>query len=356
MRNTILIDAVRNFIKINKPAVLVGNGINRYADPYAWDDLLKDLLKHDELKDDICVQKRISALFDEDGRVKNGISCTEVYDLINSAYRDAVFYTDDEKESENEEPTSLQLYVKNCLPEKNFSRSKFKHIAKFIKIAKKERLPVMTTNFDEHLETFLKCPTTKVIDANVVKNKSIKHFAYPWNQYSIEKGSQQLEDSKDGFAIWHIHGCVKDARSIQMGTNQYMRIARHAMSLMTREKDNSGNTADLTLYKNDEKWYGSNTWLELIFHKNLLLMGVGLKKDEFCLRWLLMERMKYLKKRFSETNEDKFKKWMTSVYITCANTLSVEERIFLETCGFEVIELSSYKEVYEDLWENWSEK
>ena len=356
MENKIRLNAIRSFVHENKPAVIVGNGINRYKSAYAWDDLLKYLLTSDDsLKKDISVQNRLSLLFDKEGHVKDGVSYTEVYDIVNSFYKDVVFYGDDEPVAQK--PLSLQTKVLEFYSnEKNASKEKFAYIGKFIDVMQHENIPVLTTNFDEHLELFLNKRKYEKIDSRLVNKKSKYHYAYPWNQYCFEEGLRKLKNPADGFTIWHIHGSVSDERSIQMGSNQYIGIAKHALFMMNRKKSNDGSKEDLTLYNNDENWYGSNTWLELVFHKNLLIFGLGLKKDEFSLRWLLMERMKYLKKRFDETNDVEFKKWMTNVYISCGKKLPIEQQIFLETCGFEVIELSSYKELYEDLWENWSDE
>ncbi len=103
-------------------------------------------------------------------------------------------------------------------------------------------------------------------------------------------------------------------------------------------------------------WKGSNTWLHIFFHKSLFIFGLGLEQNEVFLRWLLIERFKYInlfKKKFKE-----FKEWgepkPTGWYIHANegnDKITEGKKFFLKTIGFDVIEVESYKDIYENIWE-----
>ena len=45
--------------------------------------------------------------------------------------------------------------------------------------------------------------------------------------------------------------------------------------------------------KNQYNWIGGNTWLHVIFNKDLFIFGLSLEENEVFLRWLLIQRAKY---------------------------------------------------------------
>ena len=98
--------------------------------------------------------------------------------------------------------------------------------------------------------------------------------------------------------------------------------------------------------KNQEHWVGLYTWLHILFNRSLFIFGLGLKENEVFLRWLLIERAKYFKK-FSLRNHQGW-------YLMKKNENNKSDRgkrFFLESVGFEVLEVSSYDIIYKKIWE-----
>ena len=334
----ITITAVRNFFKEKKPAFLFGNGINLYNNPSAktWKNILQELLEK-KVRGDRDMKKTFEKILQSD--FSKDVTCPEMYDLINSLYK----VSGPEKNKTNLQKESCRL-IKRYFT-KSAGNEHYKNIINVIK--NKLNVPLLTTNFDGLFEQY--CGITpnkenfKSLDSKIVgPGKYGSHFAYPWNKY-FSKVSLKKPD--DGFAIWHIHGTVAEPRSVQFGSNQYVGMCARAKDTFQNEKGQ--------MSKSDEEWYGDNTWLDLFYNKNLVVIGLGLSTDESFLRWLFLGRSRHLTNFANKCSREE----KHSLYLTTAdNPVLLAQRLFLEICGFEIVELSSYKELYEDLWENWSDK
>lgn len=323
----IAIAAIRDYFEKKKPAFLFGNGINLYnkSTPKTWKDLLKDLLEN-KIKDDCDLKSRYKNVFESD--FTKNISYPEMYDLINGLYK---IWGADLIESEN----SLQKESSDLIKQNFKKKKKNNHYYKIVEKIAQLDVPLMTTNFDNLFEKYcgLEREDIKSLDKKVAgSNKYKSHWAYPWNKCFSKK---ILKNPNDGFAIWHIHGTIYDPRSIHFGSNQYVGMLARAKSTVSE------------LSKQDEKWVADNTWLDLMYKRNLVVIGLGVSTDEIFLRWLLLGRSRHLtdfsKKEFSENRH--------SLYLSSSeHPVPYAQRLFLETCGFEIIELSTDKELYEDLW------
>ena len=194
-----------------------------------------------------------------------------------------------------------------------------KWIVPFLRVAEGFRIPILTTNYDISLSQ-LACLSPRItVGANVNVQKGFPfetYFApspinYPW----------------DSFAIWHIHGIYNYVNSIRIGQVDYENLQREIQARLTKT------TNPFT----DNNWDGNNSWLSIVFHKNLFIIGLGLEADEEVLWWLLKERAKY-----------GLKGWY--VYIETENVVGTKAKK-LRDVGFEIIKVNNI-DLYENTWKD----
>lgn len=184
---------------------------------------------------------------------------------------------------------------------------------------KDKNAPVLTTNFDRYMSMTLELEQYKM-------GEGFTDF-YPWNLYY---SYQQLKSPVSGFGIWHINGLDKYHRSIRLGLSDYMGCVERARNMIHFKNMN-----DFFDGKNQDNWIGQNTWLHIIFNKNLFVFGLKLDDNEVFLRWLLIQRAKYSKM---------YNKHLKGWYVN--QGISDGKRAFLETLGFTVINISDHNELY----------
>ena len=160
--------------------------------------------------------------------------------------------------------------------------------------------PILTTNFDVYIGKSIRAKR-RILSPNEDQYKFTDF--YPWNVYY---GTDEIENPLDGFGVWHINGLTDYPRSIRLGLSDYM------------------------------GWIGCNTWLHVIFNKDLFIFGLALEENEVFLRWLLIQRAKY-----SQMYDKRLKGW----YID--NNISPGKKFFLEQLGFEVIEIRDFNNLYQ---------
>lgn len=227
-------------------------------------------------------------------------------------------------------PSKLQIFrndlkreVGNMFP----SKESFK-LAHCISVIKNLNVPILTTNFDTYMSQAVDCQ--RYIHSLDKKCYKFTDF-YPWNvYYSPEK----LDNTLDNFGIWHINGTTDYPRSIRLGLSDYMGCVERARKMIQGNNLNEYFTG-----KQQIQWIGYNTWLHIIFNKNLFIFGLGLNENEVFLRWLLIQREKY-----SRLYNCNLKGW----YID--RSISAGKELFLKSLGFDIIKVSKdYHELYNAL-------
>ena len=209
---------------------------------------------------------------------------------------------------------------------KKFPSKERCNLEKCIQGIKKLNTPILTTNFDTYISEYIEKTELKIL-----KNGQYKFTDfYPWNMCYSDKS---LENPLDGFAVWHINGIVKYPRSIRLGLSDYMGCVERARKMIQ-----GTNLNEYFSGKNQVGWKGYNTWLHIIFNKSLFIFGLGLEENEVFLRWLLIQRAKYFR-MYNKT----FGGWYVD------KEIKVGKRFFLEQLGFEVIDISDYKTLYQAL-------
>ncbi len=297
---------IKQIIEQNKDniAFVVGNGINRYPNnpnALSWDELLIKL----------CSKVSSQTLT---GR-PNGISLTEFYDILElEKPQNIKLQREVTKLMENWEPQNHHRIITDRIKELN--------------------APILTTNFEE---TFAKTFKYKLLRT---EQEGFTDF-YPWTTYH---GENQLKLPTDGFGVWYINGMINYHRSIRLGLSHYMGSVERARYLLRNERS-------LFSSKDVNNWEGCKTWLHIVFNKSLFVFGLGLEENEIFLRWLLIERIKYLKyilKKHKKHISKEHKGW----YINKRSNNGTDQgkKLFLEHVGFEVIEVDDYADIYEHIW------
>jgi len=287
----------------NDIAFIFGNGINLYynKDNVSWNDLLLDLW--DEYS------------FNTKSSIPNGISFTEFYDVL---------------EIQNYESRNFSAILQKNVAEKieDWQPSKSQNL--ILNKIKNMDVPLLTTNFDDLIKKSLDLEFYKLEDTRFTD-------FYPWSCYY---GDKELAHPTDGFGVWTINGMVKYHRSIKLGLSQYMGNVERARKLIHKQPENISFEG-----KNQSYWPGYKTWLHVLFNKSLFICGISLDETEIFIRWLLIERAKY----FRKFPDRKQKGWFV-IKNGSNNPQDEGKKFFLQSVGFEVIELNDYKTIYEDIW------
>lgn len=289
-------------------AFIVGNGINRYPnnpDAISWDHLLLQLW-----------QRFAPDAFGGD-RVPKGITLTEFYDLLDLSNNGP----------EAVQANAIQKEAAAIMNDWNYRQ----HHEHFIHKAMELNAPVLTTNFDMIL------PAAGDLRQYYMDSKTFTDF-YPWTTYY---GKEQLTNPANGFGVWYINGFVKYPRSIRLGLTHYMGCVDRARNFLHKGENNPFNAKDQHL------WRGFNSWLHVIFNKDLCVFGLSLEENEVFIRWLLIERARYFKKF-----PDRVKKgWYVAKAPTDLDEALDGKKLFMRSVGLEFIEVNSYEEIYVTPWQ-----
>ncbi|HLP56630.1 MAG TPA: SIR2 family protein [Fluviicola sp.] len=269
-----------------KVAFLIGNGPNLAARIMpSWKDLLTS-----------AADRPIAFAVD-------GLTNTEVYDLV-ELYSEAGH---DVKERVRQKLELLPAYDTSL------------H-ARLMDFARDCDAPVLTTNFDEVLE--------RSVNAQLyhIDSKGFTRF-YPWKTYY---GFRQYRLPTDGFGIWKIHGDVRYKDSIRLGLTDYMGSAERARKLIHHGDDR------LFRGKRQHYWQGHQTWLHIWFNLPIVIVGLGYGIDEVFLRWLLIERKRYL---------NLFREPM-NVYYLSKDEPAPGVMNLMQNLGVQLVHVDDYSEIY----------
>lgn len=279
--------AIRQILNTHENvAMLIGNGPNLVSNIMpTWKQLLKSVSSP-------------PINFDVDG-----LSNTEVYDLVE-------LHSNENHDVKQQVITQLEL-----LPELDVSLHRG-----LMSLARDYDSPVLTTNFDEAFE--------KSIDAKLFRiGKTGFTRFYPWESYY---GFEKHELPTNGFGIWKVHGDVRYKDSIRLGLTDYMGSVERARRLIHRGEDR------LFKGKRQPYWKGHQSWLHIWFNMPIVIFGLGFDINEVFLRWLLIERRRYLN-LYQDPME---------IYYISTNNLSSSVRNLMQNLGVEIITINDYSELY----------
>lgn len=321
-------------IILHRPAFLIGNGINyvNKENNLSWTKLLIDLFP----------EKYRSKIVTESSNVNlnlDGLTYPEIAEL-------AIRYT---KEADSTIKRPDCIVKKNICKKVDDFENKLVYLKKIerhktvITFAKKNSIPVLTTNYD-----FLLLKTLKIIfsknNNKFLKKKVEEPFWFfdvskrrppyncPFCAYFRETELQKNSDVKKEFAIWYIHGMKRYSSSLCITNKDYSKIIANLNKFI---KDKS--------IMNKDKWEGFQTWINPFMNDDLLIMGLKLDSEEVDLRWLLVER--YLYQQYLMNNSRNYTMKKTVYVYSDDNELPNGKKLFFEAIGIEC-EKIDYDNIY----------
>lgn len=283
-------------------ALVIGNGLLRASGLSSWEGLLEK-------------QAKSHAGLTYSSRKKRDLSLPELFEImeINEKVPGAV-------------RKQFQSELQKATQEIDLGQEKSNPRRLILDWALRNEAPILTTNFDKTLEY------TMGLQKFFLGRRMATDF-YPWDVYYSCK---EVSEPISGFAIWHIHGVVEYKRSIKMSLADYMAMVSRARGYIFREKDS------LFASKRSNKWRGHSTWLDIFFKRKLLFIGLGLPTQEVFLRWLLVQRRKFL----SKNNIEEMGVWFVIPEEENKGRYS-GRRAFLDALGVKTVVVPGYADIYD---------
>ncbi len=318
-------------------AILLGNGINNYAHRRQGANKNSSSVSWEEIVTNIA-NKSIYKKNRLPNSLLNGLTLIELFELITLSSNG---------KDENQARDDFLNQIKFSTTEIHTS---------LVDFAKKNQIPILTTNFD-----------TTLCDKGPHKFPGpFTHF-YPWHSYYA---SQEITDPLLEHAIWHIHGMKKYKNSMKLKLSDYVNFLSRIKEYLNGKKHPGGKVSLYSVIndsKNNsidpemERWVGARSWLDVFLHLPLVIIGLGLNFREFGLRWLLIQRYKYhlycQKIKIKIPRAKSLPKLpFTDVYIetNLENSMATMEetgkKLFFETLNFRYYRRKP-AEIYEGNWE-----
>ena len=289
---------ISEILEKHQPALLVGNGINRYKDSgsSSWTCLLAELAKPVDIE-------LPQAKTDE-------MTYTEFFDILDLA-------------RPRGDRDSLQQHVCDLMEDWKPSD----HHRTIVCWAKRHGVPIITTNFDENL--------SRSIDARFHSGNGGKGFThlYPWNSHFSDR---EIDAPRRSFAIWHAHGMMQYPKSIRLGLTHYVGSARKARALVY----DGGDSLRARAKGGESRWRGQNTWLDALFFCPLMIFGFACERNENLLRWLFLERARLynLQPKFAA------KAW----FLDTSSRGGPNSKHFFERLGVDYVSVADCGHIYEN--------
>ena len=178
---------------------------------------------------------------------------------------------------------------------------------------------ILDINFNHYL-------TTNYDDA-FVKSTSLKKSEDATEEiYSIRR-----KFKGNDFSLWKIHGCIRNPKSIMLGLDHYCGSVSKIDSYVKGSYKYKKQKNEIFIEKMTDKILSDNycntSWVDLFFHTNMHILGLGLDYTETDIWWVLNKRAR-LKIEYNITN---------NIYYHCSN-IEDDKKELLNSVGVDVIE------------------
>lgn len=307
------LEAYKIILESPNTALLVGNGINRSsADDYlSWKALMRHLAQVFEIE-------ITDTLLEE-------VSLTEMADIL--------------KFSESSRGDLVRISIEYLSKRSGVSqRDSFKRYIRSLEI------PILTTNFGSETWSPLN-RSDQVLRRATHPSKYEPIIPIGWDRF---RGSVQTTSfARNIVGLWNIHGNSALKSSLKLTSAQYWGALVDARFLIRRGLyATSGCEIWTCLGCSECIWSGAGTWLDVFFHRKLVILGFDFGRTETFLRALLIERAKYLQKRSGNSSHD-----TTATFVVSKDTRTPteSERFFFENLGVSFLVLESVEDIY-DPW------
>jgi len=334
-------------LTLEKPAFLVGNGIN-YADGcrMSWEELLMDSLpaemRNTSKNDDdtnmlfkinnASASVQISVDISNQKSMKNTTRSLSYPEIAELALLRKSPDNYDEK-SKSEFLSMVTEKIKTDIEKGSRFNDNHEKMAEF---AHDHEIPILTTNFDRN---FLKTPYFKNWESIklcwIPKNPDIEGYDYQTlkNACFCPKSLNEIGDIHSEFAVWHIHGVVSHPESLCYTNWDYFNYCAKIKEISKRKK-----------YDDHSK---DSTWIDIFLDNDLIIMGLELGSFETDLRALLSERN--IKHKVTEHIENEWKKPAT-IYIyrkeAAETDMPADKKALFEALGIRCVPMAQ-DEIYE---------
>jgi hypothetical protein len=318
--------------------LLIGNGINLVAKTdggISWNQLMENLISAATAKfsSHSAAKKRLKRLIQSGRNGQTPASLPEVFDIIGATQGIKAGTT-----TESSSKLNLQSEIANLLAQMKPGPT---HKA-LIDWAERSQVPILTTNYDHCLQDALKdreCKRWRFGTGGPISDY------YPWDRYYAPR---KIRDPLEEFAVWHIHGDRALRRSIRAGLDQYMGMVQRlrkikqpvAKEVLHGPKEGQENAPA----------FHSAPWLRIFMGRKLWIQGLAVRTDEVSIRWLLIQRFRYWgryrpKQCFASG-------WYIHISKDDKEPIDKERKVFFESVGLKVIEISKADKAYCKLFDN----
>jgi hypothetical protein len=123
---------------------------------------------------------------------------------------------------------------------------------------------------------------------------------------------------------------VRYKDSIRLGLTDYMGSVERARGLIHKGKPR------LFRSKSNVSWSGEDSWLHIWFNLPVVVFGLGFGVDEVFLRWLLIERRRYLN----------YHNQPMHVYFVAKTNIAPSTENLMENLGVTMVSIQEYSELY----------
>jgi hypothetical protein len=304
-------------LKLEKPAFLVGNGIN-YADgcSMSWEELLMDISgKQTGFK-----------------KLPASLSYPEIAEL-------ALLRKSPDNYDEDSKPEFLSMVTEKIKTDiEKASRFNDNH-EKMAVFAQEHKIPILTTNFDRN---FLRTscfadqdldkirlnwikPDKKIEeDGEILKDQEQYDYQTLKNACFRPKSLNKIGDIHSEFAVWHIHGVISRPKSLCYTNWDYFNYCAKIKEI-SKEKDWGELKKDIT-------------WIDILLDNDLIILGLGLDSFETDLRALLSERN--IKHKVKKHIKQEWKKPVT-IYIyrkeAAETDMPADKKALFEALGIRCV-------------------
>jgi hypothetical protein len=305
-------------------ALVLGNGVNRYRntnDDRSWRALLEHLAA--------------------DSRALNGHGVRDLLDSGGISYQE-FFEMLIVRRLDQRVPSAPPLKVQVADILRDWKPGD--HHQAVVRRYWQSRRPIITTNFDTLLEQSLvrsiasfKAPKSAEVATPRFFNNFGTRFSrhYPVDAYF---STEPVTNPAQEFAIWHVHGTERYPDSIRLSLSDYMNFVSKMRDWLHVEPGNPfGHGASP-----EAPWRGDQTWLSILMHQPLVVVGLSLGTSEVGLRWLFVQRaalhrmsgQKVPRLVFVQSHED------------TVDSTRLGQDAFIRMIGGETITVGTHDEIY----------
>ena len=317
-------------------ALLIGNGINRITGAksgISWNQLVENLIASAAAHSSSppAVEKRLKRLIKRGKTGQTPASLPEIFDIIEASMGVTVSST-----SKSGSEFNLQAHIATLLQDMKPGEA---HGA-LAAWAAAHRVPVLTTNYDHCIQEALE--KTACRRRRFGLGRPMSDY-YPWDRYYAP---QDINDPLNEFALWHIHGDRELRRSIRVGLDQYMGMVqrlRHLMQRATKEVMQA-----LKEGQEPALSYEGAPWLTIFMRRKIWIQGLAVSAEEVSIRWLLIQRLRYWTR--VKPDEGLTSGWYIHGPTQRVGPLDQERRIFFESVGLKVLEISQANHTFCNLF------